>query len=80
MAPRPAPKALPSAPSETAPETAPSPDLVAEAEPTPADIERAQAELQLAFALISDAQRQAGRAVRNETGALSSTLDQTLHF
>ncbi|OZC02634.1 hypothetical protein [Rubricoccus marinus] len=73
--------------SPEAPAPQPTPDtvqdpLVADAEPTPTpqDIDRAQADLELAFTLIAGAQRQAGRAVRSEAGALSSTLDQTLPF
>ncbi len=82
-APSPASQRLaPEAPAlQIAPDTAPDP-LLAENEPTPTpqDIERAEAELQLAFSLIADAQVRAGRAVRSEAGALSSTLDSTLPF
>ena len=60
-------------------DTAP-PATVAEPEPTPAQVERAEAELKLALGLIAGAQRQAGRVVREEADALSTTLNQTLPF
>ena len=66
--------------AEAAPDAAIAQNDAPEAAPTPEDIARARDDLQLAFALIGDAQRQAGRAVRAEGGALSTAIDQTIPF
>lgn len=83
----PAPPAAPAPPpAEPRPEEAPDSPLVADAAldgedaPSPADVEQAKRELQLAFALVADAQRQAGRTVRAEAGTLSDALDSTIPF
>lgn len=49
-------------------------------DPTPAEIEQAKDDLQLAFALIDDAQRQAARTIREESGPLTDALDHTYPF
>ena len=64
---------------------APAPEPIAQAAPaeeapTAAEVEQAKEDLQLALSLVADAQRQAGRALRDEAGPLASTLDQTLPF
>lgn len=49
-------------------------------DPTPAEIEQAKDDLQLAFALIDDAQRQAARTIREESGPLTDALHHTYPF
>jgi hypothetical protein len=70
------------APEAAAPhDTTPEPIAQAEdAEPSPAEVERAADDLRLAFALVADAQRRAGRALRDEAGPVVSTIDHALPF
>lgn len=80
----------PTAPRPTAepdpvvePAATPEPEPIAQAEdaePTPAEVEQAADDLRLAFALVADAQRRAGRALRNEAGPVVSTIDHALPF
>ena len=70
------------------PELPPEPEFVAELpepelpepEPTPEQIAQARSELALAFGLIAEAQSKAGRAVRDEAGALTDALDLSIPF
>ena len=81
----PAPLAEAPRPLAAPPPDAPAPEPIAQAAPaeeapTAAEVEQAKEDLQLALSLVADAQRQAGRALRDEAGPLASTLDQTLPF
>lgn len=78
--PQPAPQPAPA--SATQPLVADAGDATQPDAPTPSpdDIAEAQRDLALAFGLVADAQSRAGQRVRDEAGALSSTLDHTLPF
>ncbi|MEM1053966.1 MAG: hypothetical protein AAGI52_00450 [Bacteroidota bacterium] len=55
-------------------------DPAEDAEPSPEEIARAEAELKLAFALVGDAQDRARRVVRTSADALAPTIDHALPF
>lgn len=91
----PRPPAAPASPVDAPdPVDGPAPDLIADGDdpkasppsqeiedaPSAEAIEAAREDLALAFALIDRAQSRAGQRVREEAGALSSTIDHTLPF
>ena len=57
-----------------------APAAPAEPEITEADVEDARRDLALAFRLVADAQTRARATLREEAGALSTTIDQALPF
>ena len=72
-------RSLEPAPAGPAPDLQATPDLT-EHQPTVQEIEDAQRDLALAFALVADAQSAAGAHVREQAQALGSTLNNTSPF